>query len=536
MRSATIVFVLLVGFFFSGPPAVRGDSTLSRSRYSTSFQQPAHNAHSDGSASGPAAVDFTNGTETSVTVTTVEELADAVSSANAGGPATILVGDGVYTLDSQLWVSADGVTVRGASGNRDAVLIQGQGMQGGVSHVFEVAGSHFTLKDLTIGNVGNHGVQIHGELDADYATIRNVRIIDTFEQMIKGSYDAEGAPGVGSDHGLVEDCLLEYTSPSGLGPQDYIGGIDVHHGADWTVRGNTFRNIRSPSVDVAEHAVHFWNGSRGTLVERNVIINCDRGIGFGLGDMGHQGGIIRNNMIYHDSSEGFADVGIGLESAPGAQVYNNTLFMEHSHPNAVEYRFSTTTGVLIANNLTNRSITQREEAEAEVSHNVADAQASWFLNPSAGNLHLAVSPTSVVDQGLDVPGLTEDFDGAPRPQGSGIDIGADEIGGAAPSTTPEGIWKDVPSGQSGASMNFYCQTYTTGAVLIIVSPDGKTYHGFLDDDFSDGVDTYDIGGLGVRLSASFATESRGVATLTYADGTEANYDLYRWFEAPYEAY
>jgi hypothetical protein len=224
---------------------------------------------------------------------------------------------------------------------------------------------------------------------------------------------------------VVEGCLLEYSA--GIGPQWYIGGVDAHNARNWVVRRNVFRAIRSPADAVAEFAVHFWSASADTLVEGNTIINCDRGIGLGLGDRGHQRGVVRNNMICHNATEGFADVGIALESAPGAQVYNNTIYQEHSYPNAIEYRFPATTGVLIANNLTNKAVSMRDGAAGAVSHNVANAQAGWFLNPGAGDLHLKTARLEVVDQGRSIAGLTDDFDGQARPQGPGIDIGADEF-------------------------------------------------------------------------------------------------------------
>jgi hypothetical protein len=355
-----------------------------------------------------------------VVVGNVADLAEAVSRASSGGDKKIILKDGTYTLDDMLFIQADGVTVRSRSGNRKAVIIEGQGMEGPVPHVFNVAGSHFSVRNVTLRRVSQHAVQL--QPDVDFALIRNVHILDTGEQMVKVAY-AEGEPG-SSDNGVLENCLLEYSA--GVGPQYYIGGIDAHFAKKWIVRGNTFRNIRSPGGSLAEHAVHFWSGSADTLVERNLIINCDRGIGFGLGDRGHLGGIIRNNMIYHDAGEGFADVGIGLESAAGAKVYNNTVYHEHSYPNAIEYRFPETTGLLIANNLTNKAIAARDGASATLSRNVTSARPGWFTDPSTGDLHLKSFIKSVVDRGKRVSGLVDDFDKDGRPQGPGYDIGADE--------------------------------------------------------------------------------------------------------------
>jgi hypothetical protein len=346
-----------------------------------------------------------------------------VVQANLGGPKTILVRDGTYTLDDMLWVEASGVTVRSLSGNRGAAIIQGQGMAGDVTHIFNVPGANFTVRDVTLRRVSQHAIQIHGNNNAAAPTIRNVHILDTGEQMIKVSYDP-GDLSKRADNGVVEGCLLEYSA--GIGPQWYIGGVDAHNARNWMVRRNIFQAIRSPSEDVAEFAIHFWSFSEDTLVEGNTIINCDRAIGLGLGERGHQRGIVRNNMIYHNGVEGFADVGIAVESAPNAQVYNNTIYQEHSYPHAIEYRFPATTGVLIANNLTNKAISQRDGATGTVSHNVTNAQAGWFVNPPAGDLHLRSLISTVVNQGIIIAGLSADFDGDPRPLGPGMDIGADE--------------------------------------------------------------------------------------------------------------
>lgn len=358
----------------------------------------------------------------SVTVSTVSGLITAIENANNGGKKTILLENGTYTISGMLWVSASGVTVRSRSGNREAVILQGDGMTGSVSHIFNVAGNNFTAQDMTLKRVANHAIQL--QINVDGFTARNLHVLDAGEQMLKIAYDA-GNMSASSDNGLVENSLFEYSA--GRGPQYYIGGVDAHNAKNWIVRDNTFKNIKSPSDDIAEFAIHFWSESQNTLVERNMIINCDRGIGFGLGERGHIGGIIRNNMIYHDSSEGFADVAIGLEDARNPQVYNNTIYMANSYPNAIEYRFGSTTGVQIYNNLTNKAITARDGASGTAANNVTNAQASWFVAPASGNLHLKSSISSVVDQGRSISGLTNDFDKETRPKGSGVDIGADEF-------------------------------------------------------------------------------------------------------------
>jgi len=367
-------------------------------------------------------------------VSTVAELESAVSKANAGTASTeILIQNGTYSLTQPLALRAAGMVVRSQSGSRTAVILQGSGMTSGITHVFHVFGHDVTIADLTLRNVWNHAVQIHGEgpASADRTVLRDLLIQDTGQQMVKVSYKQGAAAS--SDDGLVEGCVFEYTA--GIGPQYYIGGIDAHQAKNWTVRGNTFRGIRSPDTNVAEHAVHFWSDASGTLVERNLIINCDRGIGFGLGNRGHQGGIIRNNMIYHANlGSDRGDVGIELESATGAQVYNNTVYQEHGYPSAISVRWAVSS-VYVANNLLRTSgggqvIWKRDGAATTQESNVVGAQAAWFADVSSGDLRLISAVPSVVDQGVAVSGLNDDFDGRSRPAGAGPDIGASEYGAA----------------------------------------------------------------------------------------------------------
>lgn len=359
-------------------------------------------------------------------VTNVGGLRTAITDARTRLPqtTTIFLTDGTYDLTGQqgFWIDVPGLTIRGQSGTRDAVTIRGGGMTGGTTHVFWIAADDVTLADMTIGWVKHHPIQVFGEQDVDRLRVRNLRIADGGQQLLKVSTDFKTAM---SDDGIVECSLFEYTA--GIGPSWYIGGIDAHRSVGWIVRDNTFRNIRSPETaddgrgNWAEHAVHFWSDSKNTIVERNIIVNSDRGIGFGLGDRGHAGGIIRNNMIFHDASYG--DVGIGLENAADVHVLHNTIFFNNNYQNAIEYRFGGTRAT-IANNLTNKRITARDGGTATLTTNATNAAAEWFANVAAGNLRLTRAIAGITDSGTSASNTPTDIDRATR--ANPPDIGADE--------------------------------------------------------------------------------------------------------------
>ncbi len=381
------------------------------------------------------------------TVYNVSQLWAAIQLANNFGNRTILIANGTYPIASTAsypYITGSNLIFRSLSGNRDDVIITGQGMQdaGYLTEIgLSLVGDNITIADLTIRDVGNHGISTN----SDNHFIHNVKIQDTYEQMIKGTSGNNFSNDV-----TVQCSLFEYTA--GIGPQWYIGGLDIHEGVNWTVKDNIFRNISSPSVALAEHAIHFWDSSSENIVERNVIYNCDRGIGFGLGSSPNTGGIIRNNMIYNDGLAIYDDVGIGLETSPNTQVYNNTIHIEY--PNAIEYRFAATNGVLIVNNLTNKAIASRNGGQASLMTNYDDALAEWFVDPAQGDLHLVDVIDQVVDQGTDLGNLAiDDLDQFSRPMGLGYDIGAQEVLSAAVDLDMDGFTNDVDCDDDNVEIN-----------------------------------------------------------------------------------
>lgn len=355
-----------------------------------------------------------------ITVSTTQQLRDAIIQANNGGNLTVLIEDGVYPIASTSWypyITGSNLVFRSLSGNRDAVILTGQGMQDvspNTEIVMSLVGDNITIADLTIRECGNHGISTN----SDNHLIHNVRIQDTYEQMIKGTSGGDN----GTEDCIVQCSLFEYTAE--IGPQWYIGGLDIHEGNSWIVRDNVFRNIASPSVALAEHAVHFWDNSEFNLVERNKVVNCDRGIGFGLGSSPNTGGVIRNNMIYNDGQSPYHDVGIGLESSPYTHVYNNTIHIQY--PNAIEYRFETTHSARIGNNLVNQAIRSRNGGQAILTTNLEEVDNNWFVDYATGDLHLIDAIVGVADAGSDLSAslLSDDIDQQARI--NGIDIGADE--------------------------------------------------------------------------------------------------------------
>lgn len=313
-------------------------------------------------------------------VSNTEQLRNALKQINRTKIGTLIeLEDGHYKLSgSPLKITTVHTTIRSKSGIRDNVVISGEGMDKGLGNLIDVSADYFSIVGVTLQNSKWHLIQVRAEKDVDFFYMENCILQNSGQQLLKVSADKSGPY---SEFGIIKNSLFQYTA--GIGPNYYIGGIDAHRSIDWLVQDNVFKNIASPAKRVSEHAIHFWSDSKDIRTIGNLIINSDRGIGYGLMDRENQsrGGIISNNIIIHNASDHpFADVGIALESSPETLVSNNIIFSTSTYPNAIEYRFTRTHGVLIQGNISNKAIKKRDGASATVIDNTTGGLPNQFIN------------------------------------------------------------------------------------------------------------------------------------------------------------
>ncbi len=374
--------------------------------------------------------------------------------AGAASGTTIRLHDGFYDLscgDSgcRLSFATPGVTLRSASGNRDAVVLDGAYL---TNELVSIHASGVVVADLTLMRAYDHPVHVSGLAGSPIAGIllHNLRIVDPGQQGVKVNPIGDGYV----DDSTAECCSIELTDVGRTHVRDgcYTGGIDVHMARGWVVRRNRVSGFWCDD-GLSEHGIHFWRGCRDTVVEENLILDCARGVGFGLGETGtgrdypddpypgvgykgHVDGVIRNNFVAAASpgllasADGF-DTGVSLEQAYGARVVHNTVAStQEPLSSSIEWRFPNSV-VEVANNLASSDLLARDGASATSAGNLDTVPLTWVTSVATGDLHLTAAAAPAVGGGVALPaGLADtDFDGEPRD--SSPDVGADEVGTGA---------------------------------------------------------------------------------------------------------
>lgn len=245
---------------------------------------------------------------------------------------TILVADGVYTLSEPVSMrKGKNVILRGASGDPGKAVLKGRGFYAGKpgDDLLRVGNvENLTIAYLTFADCRSYGIKVEAENFPRNVHVYGCHFRDIGVRMIKGSTSREGKAVGGS----IRFCRFENTQippADWLFDGDYITAIDMMALEDWTISDNFFRNIKGRKGG-ARGAIFIWVRSRNVTVERNAILDCDRGISFGnpSGSTNYLPGqehirdsIIRNNIIVPGP-----DAGIELWWAEDIQVFSNTIW------------------------------------------------------------------------------------------------------------------------------------------------------------------------------------------------------------------
>jgi hypothetical protein len=387
-----------------------------------------------------------------VPVSTAAQLTSAINNASPGD--VITLAPGIYNVSQNLQCDTDGtaaqpITVRAAALGQAVIRFD-------TDEGFRVSSPHWVFENLDILGVClshsdcEHAFHIVGR--ADFTRVKGSRMRD-FNAAIKGN--GEGEPRVFPDDVVIEGSEFANTTLRMTG--NPVTPIDVVGGRRWVVRSNFIHDHGKGGGDGISYAAFLKGNSRDGLFERNLVI-CERdhtggvrlGLSFGGGGSSppsvceggvctpeHQNGLMRNNVIINCPD----DVGIYLNRAQGARVYNNTLY----NTTGIDVRFAAST-VDLRNNLLTGAIRNRDGGTSTQGSNLTGVTllqfATWFLNPLGADFTL-LNGAPIVNLGQNLPQVSDDYCGNLRNDGT-ADIGAVEYDGDGPcDTTQPGGGQDI---------------------------------------------------------------------------------------------
>jgi hypothetical protein len=386
-------------------------------------------------------------------VSTVSALQTAVRDAQPFDH--IVVQPGTYRLTSTLLLHTPNVSLRGATGNRDEVVLVGGGMNTrGVDEGISVGADSVTLQHVTLKDFYYNAIHIRAEADADHTVISHVKTWNIGERHIKGSRDPNRSTKV-SDDTLIENIYMLQTQPrtghSETNP-DYIGGIDI-----MASRNIRIRDSRAEGIVGAQNggnaAIFLWNGIQSATIERNVLVGCAKGIALGnpaapgtnlpTGAWHVDGAIIRNNIIRRGTWTTANNIAIELATAKNIGVYHNTVYSaDASYFRTISFseaQAGMNSGNILSRNIIRGRIFDQTSGGWQNTNNIIDITgtaitASWFADLAAHDFHLTSAATAAaIDRVPMLASVADDVDQQARPMGPAADLGADEF--APPDST-----------------------------------------------------------------------------------------------------
>ncbi|MDV6034079.1 MAG: hypothetical protein F9B45_29095 [Phycisphaera sp. RhM] len=292
-----------------------------------------------------------------ILTTSVEELFQAAEEVQPGG--TILVADGHYMMPRFFAITTSNVTLRGQSGDRQNVILDGATSRHG--ELIGITGATgVTIADLTIQNVKWNGIKINSDRDADRVTIHNCVIHNVWQRGVK----APAMPEEKGDNG-PRDCRIQFclfyndrakqfsddetdTTESYNG--NYIGGIDVKNTLDWTISDNVFIGIQGRTRE-GRGCIYISENGRGCRIERNIFIDCDIAIALGNPSLGYSPLQAINCVAQNNFVSQCPETGILACYTRSCQILNNTVVEPNSRMRRLIWVQKSNDGLRVEKNL-----------------------------------------------------------------------------------------------------------------------------------------------------------------------------------------
>lgn len=369
-----------------------------------------------------------------IRVTTEEELLSAVDRVKSGE--TILIAEGHYFLPRSLNIRTSNITLRGETGRRERVILDGGKHRLGelltITHC-----SGVTIADLTVQNVMWNGIKLNSDTGVHRVTIYNCILHNIWQRAVKGvRVPQEKLEKERPRSCRIRYCLFYNDRPKTFDddptdtPQtfngNYIGGIDVMFPKGWIISDNVFVNLQGRTRE-GRGAIFLWHDAQDCLVERNLIMDCDVGIALGNSyrppdiTVHCTRVIVRNNFIVR-----CPESGIVADYTRHCQILHNTIHDPENRLGRLIRLVHNNEGLLVANNLLNGPPIRNESpSPIKFLGNLEKVFADAFVNPDQGDLRITPRATEAIDRAIPLPQGQKDIVG--RRRGPKPDIGAYEL-------------------------------------------------------------------------------------------------------------
>ncbi len=298
--------------------------------------------------------------------------------------------------------------------------------------------SHIIIEKNYTYNTVSSGI---GVWDSD-----NIIIADNEVELACNDGEQECITVAVTDTFEVKNNHVHHGGPGNMGGE----GIDVKDGSsNGKVYKNQVHDINRLGIYVDAWDKHTYN----IEVFQNIVHDCADN-GFAL--VSEKGGLLENvtfynNIAYNNEACGFTfgHWGVPVPSRPmkNIKVINNVFYNngEGSWGGGISVESQDAEDVVIRNNICSQNLSFQIQVEVSipnltVDYNLIDGYRGYddeiygsdylegdpmFVNPSRADFHLQEG-SPAIDNGSSVDAPNDDFDGNPRPQGDGYDIGAYE--------------------------------------------------------------------------------------------------------------